>query len=114
MKRLLIYLFAALCALSPAVRGAGTDTSIPADLSIRAQFFPGAGGEWMIPEEVPKLPKPLDGHDISKRQGIADDYARHRPEAIVADADATRQERSSGLSRPDACCRSTKVQTPTS
>jgi hypothetical protein len=33
-------------------------TAVPPDLAIRAQFFPGGGGEWMIPEMAAKLPKP--------------------------------------------------------
>jgi hypothetical protein len=43
--------------LLPVVGRAATP-AVPRDLAIRAQFFPGGGGEWMFPEEAAKLPKP--------------------------------------------------------
>lgn len=59
MKPSLVSLLAVFSAVfAAATQDTIAGTAVPPDLAIRAQFFPGGGGEWMIPEIAVKLPKP--------------------------------------------------------
>jgi hypothetical protein len=59
MTRHLVNLAAVLCVVFIlGAHWAAAGVPVPADFAVRAQFFPGAGSSWMIPEEAAKLPKP--------------------------------------------------------